>query len=99
MYRCDDCGRFFEEPVEVHDDPSPKGVSLTSGYYIEWYCPHCGSDHIEEADTCALCGEPIAKHSVLCDNCKEDINSDIAELANSYHLEVDDMKLALEAVL
>ena len=96
MYRCDDCGRFFEEPVVVHDDPSASGVSLPSGYYIEWYCPHCGGDKVEEAGSCASCGEPVEQGVTLCENCREELASVVKELAREFHMTDDEMACALE---
>ena len=48
MYKCNNCNHIFDEPIIEHDDPSPSGVSLPSGYYEYWYCPKCGSDDVEE---------------------------------------------------
>lgn len=96
MYRCEDCGRFFEEPVVVHDDPSASGVSLPSGYYTEWYCPHCGSDKVEEAGKCQSCGEPVEKGKVLCDNCSLDLLIELRELADMMDITTDDLMCAIE---
>lgn len=90
MYRCKDCGAYFEEPVVVHDDPSPRGVGLPSGYYIEWYCPQCGSDHMEVAEACASCGEPIPADEVLCEDCMEELKKLLRGVA-------DDMKIDFDA--
>lgn len=59
MIRCNHCGRLFdeEELVLVKDDPSAAGVCLPSGSYTYVYCPHCGSDEVDEfslADTLDL---------------------------------------------
>lgn len=96
MYRCDDCGRFFEKPVEVHDDPSASGVSLPSGYYVEWYCPYCNSDKVEEAGSCASCGEPVPQGTTLCYGCREELAGVIEELAREFHMTDDEMARALE---
>lgn len=48
MYKCNDCDYIFDEPVVEHDDPSPAGVALPSGYYIYWHCPKCYSESISE---------------------------------------------------
>ena len=89
MYRCEDCGRFFEEPVVVHDDPSPSGVSLASGYDIEWYCPQCGSDQVEEAGECASCGEPIADGEVLCEDCMKELKKLLKGVADDMKMDID----------
>lgn len=59
MYICKKCGKVFKEEdvVEIHDDPSPAGVSLPSGYYTYYECPYCGSDDIHEATECVVCGD------------------------------------------
>lgn len=86
MYRCEDCGRFFDEPVVVHDDPSASGVSLPSGYYTEWYCPHCGSDMVEEAGYCESCGEPVETGKALCEICREELKGSLQTIAEDMHL-------------
>ena len=96
MYRCDDCGRFFEEPVIVHDDPSASGVSLPSGYYTEWYCPRCGSDKVEEAGSCASCGEPVKDGDTLCDSCKRFLQARLDDIAEEFHMTKYELMCALE---
>lgn len=95
MYRCEDCGRFFDEPIIVHDDPSASGVSLTSGYYTDWYCPHCGSDHVEEADYCKSCGEPVESGKTLCENCRENLAYILKQTAEDLNLTQDMLEDAI----
>lgn len=96
MYRCDDCGRFFEEPVVVRDDPSASGVSLPQGYYTEWHCPYCESDKVEEAGSCASCGEPVADGDTLCDDCKAELQSYLDDVAKDMHVTKYELMCALE---
>ena len=96
MYRCRDCGNFFEEPIVVHDDPSPKGVGLASGYYVEWYCPACGSDHIDDAGMCASCGEPVEKGYTLCGDCMEELKKLLAGVASDMQITQEQLEYALE---
>ena len=48
--RCNDCGWLGEtnEMVKISSDPSPRGVSLPAGNYVELFCPECGADDYEE---------------------------------------------------
>lgn len=48
MYKCDDCGREFEEPATYEDDPSPAGISLPAGHYTYEMCPYCESEYFTE---------------------------------------------------
>lgn len=61
MYRCNDCGRLFDEPRKGEQD------AYTGDCYIG--CPHCGSDDYVEGNMCA-CGEWCADED-MCDDCKE----------------------------
>lgn len=46
MFRCNECGKEFEEPKVV---PEYRGEFWGSpAYEDEYYCPHCGSDDYEE---------------------------------------------------
>ena len=89
MYRCEDCGAYFDEPVVVHDDPSPSGVGLSSGYYVEWYCPSCGGDHIEKAGECASCGEFIPSDEVLCEDCMKELKKLLKGVADDMNMDMD----------
>ena len=62
MFICNECKKVFDQDdiIEVHDDPSPDGVSLVSGYYTYYECPHCGSGDIKEAVECQICGDYYA---------------------------------------
>ena len=91
MYRCEECGHFFEEPIEVHDDPSADGVSLPQGYYTEWYCPKCGSDQVDEAGECRSCYQPTASWRILCDDCREELADIMNELAKKMRLPLDEL--------
>ena len=95
MYRCVDCGRFFEEPIVEHDDPSPAGVSLPSGYYTYWYCPHCGSEDIEDAGECKSCGEPVEKGVTLCEDCRKELVAILQEVAKEMKLSNEEMEDAI----
>ena len=56
-----------EEPHYWLDD-SPTEVSYTA------YCPYCGSDQIDEACYCDICGEPFAPDDLedgMCEDCRE----------------------------
>lgn len=95
MYRCEDCGRFFDEPIVERDDPSPRGVSLPSGYYTYWHCPYCDSEEIEEAGVCKSCGEPVESGRTLCDTCRDDLASILKETAEEFELTQDMFEDAL----
>lgn len=99
MYRCNNCGEFYEEGYVYHDDPSPKGVSLPSGSYTYMQCPHCGSEDWETAGSCASCGEPVAQGTILCDECREELESILREVAREMHLSTNEMQYALEEVM
>ncbi len=46
MFRCNDCGKEFEEPKVV---PEYRGEFWGApAYEDEYYCPNCGSDDYEE---------------------------------------------------
>lgn len=52
--RCEKCGWLGESDELEHSyyDPSPSGISLPAGAYVEDYCPECGADqdYLEEFD-------------------------------------------------
>lgn len=98
MYRCKDCGVFFEEPIVVKDDPSPRGVALTSGYYYDSHCPSCGSENLEEAEVCERCGEPIPYGAVLCDDCMDILESYIGVLEKTIGLPHDTLEDAISVM-
>ena len=98
MYRCIDCGEFFPEPIEIYDDPSPIGVSLPQGAYVEHRCPFCGSEWVEEAGVCASCKEPIEAGKTLCDDCKQGLADTLGELADEMGITYDIMEDAVREI-
>ena len=51
MFKCDDCKNLFEEPAKEYVNQSPEYTEEIN------VCPICGSDEIELAEKCSLCGE------------------------------------------
>ena len=98
MYRCGWCGRFFDEPTIVKDDPSADGVALASGCYTELHCPFCDSETVEEAGECVSCGEPVAYGQTLCEDCLDDLKSYMADVATAMHITMDMMEEAIEEI-
>lgn len=51
-YVCADCKQAFDMPLIQKDGGGDVGE--------DWFvCPHCGSDEIDEAKDCALCGQTV----------------------------------------
>lgn len=100
MLKCRNCGEVFDsdEVVRVKDDPSPSGVSLTSGYYEYWECPHCGSDDIVEAEQCNICGEWFAEDEgeTICENCQKELLEELERIREKYDLDEDEFGNAIE---
>jgi hypothetical protein len=67
MYICGICDSIFEKPKTVG------ACSERLGYEIEYYCPCCGSNAVEEAIICEACENA----------CKEDKTRYI-EVTNKY---------------
>lgn len=68
MYKCDDCGAFFEHPALASDCVDGEN-SIT--YEA---CPHCKSDLICETVRCEMCDEYMCDDIMnLCDDCKSDL--------------------------
>lgn len=87
MYICRDCGCAFDTPVEICDDPSPAGVSLSAGCYVYQECPECGSDDFTEAYECERCGSYHADDSYLCPDCKEEFGIALREVKGRFKLD------------
>lgn len=96
MYICGECGSTFDEPIIERDDPSPDGVSLSSGYYEIHYCPECGSDDVNEADRCPACGAwKRYNKSVLCDECDIILHEGLERIRYGMGLKEDTFEEAI----
>lgn len=90
MYICDDCRRFFEEPVRVVFDDHPE----LQGYKeYRSGCPHCKSAYIDDAYICDKCGEYVSASEacfegdkVFCESCLDKLDdSDEHELTSIFN--------------
>lgn len=70
MFKCNDCNKFFEQPV-VGEMEQETG-------YVEKSCPFCGSDYFEDASPCPLCGEPTTED--FCQDCYKKVSDRLNEL-------------------
>lgn len=81
MYICKECGKVFEEPVVMYDDPSPSGISLSAGAYEYHACPYCESDDVGEAVECPCCGEyHDYDDGIVCKECRDGIAGELDEI-------------------
>ena len=54
MYCCDECGHFFDEPIEVVYEAHSELPGAPREYRNG--CPKCKSPYIDEAYICGRCG-------------------------------------------
>lgn len=88
MYKCLDCGDFFEEP-DTRDivNPSEYWGRPVNEYLQAEVCPHCGSEDIEEAKECIICGSP--SEDDFCKDCHIDLENQLEELKHRYEITYD----------
>lgn len=82
MYRCQNCGVPFDEPVEY------RGTTV---------CPICGIDDYEEARECAECGiwlEEYKLHGGLCPDCEKKMRRRISQALDAFKAAVGETGLA-----
>lgn len=76
MYKCSECGRFFDEPNEVRTSyESYYGVSNlfpNSTPFVYGTCPHCNSESYEECHENAYYVEELLKDIKKLDGYNED---------------------------
>ena len=57
-WKCDDCGKTFDEPREYDE------------YDVNYHallCPYCGADTIIELFPCKFCGDLVPPHTLTVD--------------------------------
>ena len=72
MLYCTGCEQFFDED-DAGEDREQLGEYWGAPAYREYaVCPYCGSDQIEEAHRCKLCGEWIPySGDDYCEECSD----------------------------
>jgi hypothetical protein len=98
MNICGDCRSTFEEPIVTTEQI---GEFWGTPAYGKFYsCPYCGSEAVEEARECVICGEPIESESNYCDSCLGFVNEAVSDFISevSKYLNTDH-NTALELIL
>ena len=63
MYYCNDCREFVTgQTYEVGPESTEPSETV---------CEVCGSDDIEQTDSCPYCGDPIRSDQDMCDGCRK----------------------------
>lgn len=106
---CRDCNTIFaKDDAKVRKEYHPEVSTNERSFYEEFLsCPHCGSDDIDNASVCVLCGVPHDEATDLCSICKRRIkdaknwlvNEIIDELFVGVESEEADARNAVEEVL
>ena len=72
-YYCTDCQSIIDE-----DELLTRTEDYGEGNYVDFaVCPYCGSDEVDEAKTCELCGEAFNPDELgnFCDECWIDLGN------------------------
>lgn len=85
MFKCLDCGATFPEPnVEQIEDPREYWGAACSETFVEYHCPYCGSDDVDEQNDCIICGE--ATEDGFCKQCHVNLQHDLEQIQKDYKL-------------
>jgi hypothetical protein len=86
MY-CRNCKEYFDEDALV---VTP--MEEETGY-VGQFCPHCGSDHVDETYQCKCCGEDRADSpGGFCDNCREQLAEELEELQKRFDITAEELE-------
>jgi len=94
---CDNCKQFvledeLEREYEHHSELSGMGGVTCETFYV---CPHCGSDEIDDAYECEICGEPTTSLD-YCDDCRTEVvksfNKWLEKTAGELHTNTSKIK-------
>ena len=83
MYKCLDCGNFFEKPNRA---PMEEDTG-----YVEQTCPVCGSDYFEEAKLCPICKENYTTDD-FCAECYDTIAHELERIRFDMGAEQSDFE-------
>ena len=92
-YYCYDCGSLIDE-----DELHTRTVEYSHGELVdEAICPYCGSDEVDEAETCALCGEAMPeKLGECCEDCEIELaayfRNTVEAIAKDYNIDEERAK-------
>lgn len=84
MYKCEECGEFFEEPREINADIyyGVSGLFDSRTNKTISVCPYCDGNY-EEAYECEDCGRLFTRFELdeyngklLCDSCIDELQTD-----------------------
>ena len=88
-YYCYDCGSLIDE-----DELLTKTEEYNRGEFVDYaVCPYCGSEEVDEAKTCELCGEAFSPDKLgdYCEDCEIELNAyfrlSVEALAKDYKLD------------
>jgi predicted amidophosphoribosyltransferase len=99
MYYCNDCKQFITPKTKAETFSYEFwGHMETSKNYIE-ICPECGSEDIEKAGECGICGLPVKSSEDYCEQCLKLANRYIFDLATELEVTTDKAKDLLLAVM
>ena len=72
MMICECCGHVFEDEDAAGGEMIYSGSEINPPEFAEPRCPECGSEDIEEADRCPVCGKWATSWDLrggLCGDC------------------------------
>lgn len=76
---CNECGREFGEPSRYYTQDDGCGAT------VNYRCPYCASDSVEEMEMCPTCdGGWMKKGDIVCQKCHLRNLNDLRMFARKY---------------
>lgn len=100
MYICVNCNEMFDSPNLTEDFTSEYFGSRI--HHMISTCPYCGSDELDTAYRCVLCGEYHSGANDYCEDCDtvihEFFDPVIDEVSEKYGFDKDKVREALKDI-
>jgi predicted amidophosphoribosyltransferase len=99
MYYCNDCKQFITPKTKAETFSYEFWGSMETGKRYLEICPECGSEDIEKAGKCGICGLPVKSSEDYCEQCLKLANRYISDLATELEVTTEKAKDLLLAVM